>query len=129
MPKTRADVIQMALRRLAVVASDTPSSADDAAFTGDTLDALFQEIQNTQGITITWALDATPDNTFLPLSYLLATEIAPHFSVSAPESRARAMGRLRAALIPDDRDDRRDLDDDGIITEAEIAADLRAQYY
>lgn len=129
MSKTKTDVVQMALRRLGVVASDTAASADDADFAGDTLDALFAEIQNTQGITITWTLDATPDNAFLPLSYLLAVEVAPHFMVQAPESRATAMGRVRAALISDDREDRRDLDDDGTVTDAEIEADGRSVYY
>lgn len=119
----------MALRRLGVVASDTAASADDAAYTGDTLDALFLEIQNTQGITITWTLDATPDNAFLSLSYLLATEIAPHFEVQAPEPRSKAMGRLRAALIPDDRTDDRDLDEDGTVTDAEIEAGKRALFF
>lgn len=129
MAKTRLDVINMSLRRLQVLASDTDASADDAAFTGDTLDAMFAEIQNTQGITITWALDATPDNAFLPLSYLLAVEVAPHFTVQPPESRATAMGRLRAALISDDLDIRADFDDDGTVDEAEEEADLRAQYF
>lgn len=129
MAKTRADVVLMALRHLGVVASDTAASADDAAFTGDTLDALFAEIQNTQGITITWTLDATPDTAFLPLSYLLAAEVAPHFMVPAPTRRAAAMGRLRAALISDDREDRRDIDEDDVISEAEIEADARAVYF
>jgi hypothetical protein len=129
MAKTRLDVIHQALRHLGVLASDTDASADDAAYTGGALDTLFAEIQNTQGITVTWALDATPDTAFLPLSRLLAVEVADHFEVPPKESFARAMGRLRAALIPDDRDDRRDLDDDGTITEAEIAADKRAQFY
>lgn len=128
MAKTRLDVIQMALRRLGVIAADQAATADQEAFAGDTLDALFEEIKGTQGVTITWALSATPDAAFLPLSYLLAAEIAPHYMVQA-EPRSRAMGRLRAALISDDREDRRDLDDDGTVTDAEIAADQRAQFY
>lgn len=129
MSKTRLDVISEALRRLQVLASDTDPAADDSSYTGNTLDALFAEIQNTQGITIAWTLDATPDNAFLPLSYLLAVEVAPHFTVQPPETRATAMGRLRAALITDDRADRRDLDDDGTVTEGEIEADQKAQFY
>ncbi len=129
MPKTRLDVIQKALRHLSVIASDTNASADDEAYTGDSLDTLFEEIQNTQGITITWTLDETPNNAFLPLSRLLAVEVADHFTVPAPTSYANAMGRLRAALIPDDREDRRDLDEDGTVSDAEIEADKRAQFY
>ena len=129
MAKTRLDVIHQALRHLGILASDTDASADDAAYTGSTLDTLFAEIQNTQGITITWALDATPDNAFLPLSRLLAVEVADHFEVPAKESFARAMGRLRAALISDDRDNRADFDDDGTVDAAEKEADLRAQYF
>ena len=129
MAKTRLDVIQRALRHLSVIASDTNASADDEAFTGETLDTLFEEIQNTQGVTITWALDATPDNAFLPLSHLLATQVASHFEVPPRESYAQAMGRLRAALITDDREDRRDLDEDGTISDGEIDADARAVYF
>jgi hypothetical protein len=129
MSKTRLDVIQKALRILGVLASDTDASADDSAYAGDSLDTLFQEIQNTQGVTITWALDATPDNAFLPLSRLLAVEVSDHFEVPPKESFAKAMGRLRAALISDDRDDRADFDDDGTVDAAEKEADLRAQYF
>lgn len=129
MSKTRLDVIQQALRHLGVIASDTAASADDESYAGTTLDTLFTEIQNTQGITITWALSATPDNAFLPLSRLLAVEVADHFEVSPKETFARAMGRLRAALITDDRADRRDIDEDGTISTGEIEADARAVYY
>lgn len=128
MAKTRADVIAQALRRLGIISANETADADAENFAGDTLDALFEELQGAQGITITWTLNTTPDNAFLALSNLLAVEIAPHYEIAA-EPRSRALGRFRATQISDDRADRRDLDENGTISTAEIEADARAVYY
>lgn len=128
MAKTRADVIAMALRRLAIVSADTAVSADQGGFVGDTLDALFLELRSVHGLPTTWVLEATPDEGFLPLSYLLATEVAQHFEVPS-EPRSRAMGRLRAYMHPSDLPLRGDTDEDGAISEAEENASNRAQFY
>lgn len=128
MTKTRLEVIQMAHRRLGVLSADEEPTDDQSVFAGDVLDALFEEVNTVQDLGLAWTLDSVPDAAFLPLSYLLAADIAPHYEVAA-EPRHRAMGRLRAYALPDDRDDSRDLDGDGAISEAEEAAGDRALYY
>lgn len=126
---TRLDVIRHALRRIGVISADETATGDHEEYVGDTLDALFAELQgNSGGMTITWTLDTTPSANLLPLAYLLATEIGPHFG-EPTESRAKAMGRFRASQIADDRDVRADIDDDGTVSAAETNADLRSQYY
>lgn len=128
MAKTQLDVVAMAHRRLGILATDEVPTADMDDYASDTLEALFEELQVSHGMSFTWTLATVPEAAFLPLSYLLATEIAPHYEVPS-ESRAKAMGRLRAYQFPDDREDSRDLDDDGTVTDAEAAAGKRAEYY
>jgi hypothetical protein len=129
MPKTKNDIINAALRRIAVVASDEVSTADQRSYSSDTLDGLFAELTGVEGMTFDWGLSAVPDEMFLPLSYLLAVEVAPHFLVNAPDTRSRAMHRVRAVAFPNDADDRRDVDDDGAVTEAEALDGQRAAYF
>lgn len=128
MTKTRLDVITMAHRRIEVLATDEEPTADQEAFAGDVLGGLFAEVNEVQGMAFTWGLEETPDAAFLPLSYLLAVEIAPHYGRPS-ESRAKAMGRLRAYAHPDDRADSRDTDEDGEISDAESQAGLEAAYF
>jgi len=128
MPKNAVDVVAMAHRRIRILSVDEAPSADQTEFGTDILDALFAELKQTDGMAFTWTLDAVPDGAFLPLSFLLATEIAPHYERPS-ERRSQAMGRLRAYAFPDDRADRRDTDDDGAVTDAEITANLRTAFY
>lgn len=124
---TRADILRLAHRRLAILAADEALSADQEAYSGDVLDLLVSEIADAQGITV--SASAPDDGYVLALASLLAVDIAPHYLVAAPEPRSRAMMRLRAAVISDDRDDRRDVDDDGTISDAEADAGRRAAFY
>lgn len=124
----RLDVINMALRRIKVLSADEPADADQVRFCGDVLDAMFAEANDVHEMAFTWGLDAVPSAAFLPLSYLLAVEVAPHYNQAA-EPRSRAMGRLRAYAFRNDIEDRRDTDDDGVISEAEADAGKRAAYY
>ena len=128
---TRLEIVQMAHRRLGILSTDEALTADQIDFGGDVLDALFAELPYTQGTSFAWALDATPAQFFLPLSYLLAAEPAfyEHYEVQPREPRSRAMMRLRAIAFPNDAVDRRDADEDGTITDAELAAGLRAAFY
>ncbi|MFV1644936.1 hypothetical protein VWZ82_13010 [Phaeobacter sp. JH20_41] len=128
MAKTRREVVNMALHHIGVVSSDEEPEAVDQLYADQVLDGVFAELQNSQDITISWGLDETPETAFLPLAFLLASEVAAHFGVQAMP-RSRAMGRFRAALISDDRDDRRDLDNDNLVSDGEIEADKRAQYF
>lgn len=124
----RLDVIQMALRRIKVLSADEAADADMFAYAGDILDALFAEVISVHGMAFTWTLDETPSAAFLPLSFLLAVEVGPHYN-RPTERRSTAMARLRAYAHPDDREDSRDTDSDGVITEAEEAAAARAAYF
>lgn len=128
MPQTRLKVIEMAHRRLGLLSVDETVTADQDAFAGMTLDALFEELKTVREMAFTWSLGEVPDAAFLPLSYLLATEIAPHYDV-ASESRARALARLNAYAFPDDRDYRRDTDDDGTVSADEETAGLKVAYF
>lgn len=100
--KTRADVIEQAFRRLGLKAADEALTADMAAYGGDMLDALHAEL--VEHAPMPWWPTQIPDQVFIPLANLLATEIGPAYMV-AVEPRARSMIRLMAVLRPDDRKD------------------------
>lgn len=128
MAKNALEVIAMAHRRLGLLSADEQVSADQSAFAGDVLEGMFAEIKEVQGMQFAWGINEVPLAAFLPLSYLLAAEIAPHYEV-ASEPRHRAMARLRAYAFPNDLPDSRDLDDDGVVTDEEADAAERALYY
>ena len=128
MTKTRSDIIEMAHRRIQVLSADEAVTADMEAFAGGVLDALFAELVSTDGMAFTWTLDTTPDAAFLPLSYLLAVEIGPHYNMPV-EPRGRAYMRLSKFAFPNDVVDRRDTNEDGVISEAEEQAGKEALYY
>lgn len=123
---TRADVIALAQRRLGILAADEQPDADSYEYCNDVLVSLFAEIS--ADVTISWDLDTVPDASAVPLGNLLATEVAQHYAVQS-EPRSRAWSRFRAAVIDDDRDDLRDLDDDGSVSAGEQAAWDRSVYY
>lgn len=128
MAKTRTEVIAQAHRNIRVLSADEAPSADQTAFAGAVLDSLFEELKSVQGFTVAWDLTAVPDAAFLPLSLCLSAEIQGHYN-KAEVSRARAIGRLRAVLLPDDSPDRTDLDEDGTTTDDELSASNRAKFY
>ncbi|MDZ7824698.1 MAG: hypothetical protein U5K75_12150 [Ahrensia sp.] len=128
MPKTRVDIASAALRHLGVLSSDETLDANDFLYADEMLDGIFAEMTGTQGLTMPSDPNQTPDNLFLPISRLLSVEIGPFYSVPT-ETRARAVMRLRAALLADDRKDIRDLDDDGAISEIEADIGASAVYY
>lgn len=128
MTKTRLDVVQQAHRRLGVLSADEEATADQIAFGGEVLDALFAELNSVHSLGFTWDLTAVPDAAFLPLAGCLAVEIAPHYEIAA-EPRSRAIMRLRAYALPDDRTDERDLDESGTVSETEADVFERALYY
>lgn len=124
---TRTDVIERAFRILGVKAEDEALTADQYANGGDVLDSLFAELENEYAIS--WTLDTTPDVSFQPLGLLLAVELAGEYGRPRPASRPAAWRRFMATVRSDNRDDFRDLDDDGSISTAEADAGLRALYY
>ena len=125
---TRLDVINSALRRIAIISVREEAEADMVLYAGGVLDSLFDELKTVHKMAFTWDLSATPDAVALPLAYLLATEIAPHYERPS-EPRSRAMARLNAYAFPDDRTDSRDLDEDGTVTVEEAADGKRAEFF
>ena len=102
MAKTKADVVARAHRVLGVLAVDENPTADMVSFAEDTLDGVYEELQDVQGLHLTWSLDDVPDGAFLPLADMLAAHIAPHYAVQGPV-RSRAITRIRAYSAQDDR--------------------------
>lgn len=124
---TRLDVIERAFRIIGVKAEDEGLTADQLANGGDVLDSLFAELGNET--TISWTLDTTPTMSFQPLAMLLAVEIAGEYSAPKPTTRGLAWRRLMATIRSDNREDVRDLDDDGAISDEEADAGARSLYY
>lgn len=89
------------MRRLRVLSMDEAATADQEAVASEALEALAEELQVSHGIVIP-SIETVDDMLFLPLAYLLAYEIAPDFSVAAPEPRSRALIRLRSVTNPTD---------------------------
>lgn len=100
--KTRADVINRAMRRLGVKAEDEALTADQLANVGEAYDALIEEVGAAVGIPLTNA--PVPEAAFIPLANLLAVEVAADYGIPAP-SRGTAYARVLSALRPDDRGD------------------------
>lgn len=121
MPKTSVEVATLALRRLGVVGMGEPPQAEELRHAREVLAGLVAEIAAAQGMTVVADLEAVPDARFLPLAYLLACDLAPHYEIAPRDARSVLIGRLRAQLLPDDREDARDLDDDGTVSAAEEA--------
>lgn len=96
---TRLDVIEQAFRRLGIKAEDEALSADQLAYAGNTLDALYAEIR--RHAPMNWWPDDIPSESFIPLANLLASEIGPAYEVPT-EPRSRAYMRLMAVMRPND---------------------------
>lgn len=128
MTKTAIEVVAQAHRYLAVLSVDEEPSADMVSFGTAVLDGLLDEAATAHGLTFTWTAAAVPDGAWLPLSRLLAAEIAGHYERPA-EPVSRAWTRFRAAVQADDREDPRDLDDDDVVSDDEVKAGDRAAFY
>lgn len=98
MAKTKNDIILAALRHLTVIAADEPAQAEDLAYAGDVYDGLYAQMFFTQELDVGEENDI-PDEQFLPFRDLLASEIAPYYSMVGPR-RSQAIMALRAAVAP-----------------------------
>lgn len=128
MPKTSLEVIARAHRIIGVLANDEAPTADMQAYAMDTLEGFLAELTGTQKVAFTWTVETVPDAAFLALSECLAAEVQEHYGIMKV-NRSKAIGRLRAALVPDDTQGVPDLDEDGTIQEDETEAYDRAAYY
>ncbi len=130
MPKTKAEIVAEAHRRIGVLSVDEDPSGDMVSYGDASADSVFAElVDGPHNMGFTWTLDTTPDAAFRPFAWLLAVDLAEHYQVQPRESRAAAVFRLRSYAFSDDREDRRDSDDDGAISDAEKAAGKRAEFY
>ena len=128
MPKTSQDVCTRALREIGVCGVEDDPTAADKAIALEAMQGGLDELTDQHGITVTWTVETVPDALFLPFASFVAAEIAPIYRLPGP-NRAKAIGRMRASLLPDDRDDPRDYDNDGTVTDDEKAMFKRAAYY
>lgn len=129
MAKTRLEVVTRAHRRLGVLAQDETLTADQIATGGEILVGIIDELESVQGLALSWGADSVPDGLYLPVAYLLAVDLAPEYEVAPRDTRARLIAQIRASELPDDREDRRDLDDNAVISDSEIDIDGRAAFY
>lgn len=115
---TRNDVVTLAHRLIGVLSADEVPTADQDAYAGDVLDAVFDELSASQGLLIAWTLDETPRKALMGLAETLASEIAPHYGLSF-KPRSAGIARLRAALVSDDRVAANDYADAVVLTQGQ----------
>ena len=128
MTKTASEVVAQAHREINVLSVDESPSTDMATYGEAMLDSLLAQAVTQHSLSFTWDKDTVPDGVFLGLSFLLASHLAPHYE-RPYQPRSWGWGQFKAAINPDDREDRRDLDDDGTVSVAEAEAGERARYY
>ncbi|MGB1215741.1 MAG: hypothetical protein ACPG4X_20390 [Pikeienuella sp.] len=126
MTKTQTETVAAAFGHLGINTVGESVDSEDSAYAVGVLDGVIAELLAVQGLTVTFDI---ADELYLPLSHLLAVEVSPRYGVAPPMSRATAVARVRAAMIDNDLEDRRDTDDDGTISDAEADAGARALYY
>lgn len=100
---TRADIIQLAFRRINVASEDETITSDQEAYGGTILDSLYAEIS--EECHPLWFLTDVPPASVHPLANLLAVELAPAYGRAAPDTRGRAWRRLMATVRRDNRDE------------------------
>lgn len=131
MPKTSLDVITFAYQRIGVAAEDVALTSEQRDIGKSVLDGLFAELSTSENLTTLTDVEAVPDIAFLGLGEMLANELEGNrYGIPRDEVKWRSgLKRLRRVLLPDDRADPADLDEDGTVTEAETDAYTRAAYY
>jgi hypothetical protein len=118
-----------ALRRIGLVADDDPAPAETYERAAMIADGVFAEIKTVDGLTdITWTLETVPVAAFNPLVEAVAYECAPSFGRTYLSGRS-GRRRLCAVLLSDDRTDRRDLDNDGTVSDSEAVIGDESVYY
>lgn len=129
MAKSKLEVIAEAHRRINVLSVDESPSDDMITYAGDAADSLLIELNSRpHECKFFWTTDAVPEGVFRPFAWLLAVDLAAHYREPA-EARARAVMRVLSFAYEDDRDEVRDSDLNGILSDAELAAAMRSIYY
>jgi hypothetical protein len=93
---TRIEIIQLAFRRIGVLAEDEELTSDAVLYGGTVLDSLYAEIAEEKWPL--WDLTDVPTASVVPLVNLLSVEIAPAYDRPAPDARGRAWRRLMATV-------------------------------
>lgn len=129
MPKTTRDTVTAALRRIGVVAVDDPADAATYAVAEEIFEAFYAELPD-EGFTTLTDANAVPDKAFNAIVQMVAKDIAPQFGVDAPTQDWReGLRRLRRIYMPDDREEWRDVDEDGTVSADEAILGEQALYY
>lgn len=128
MTKTSNDVASRALSRMGVLAVGEVPTAEDKEQALIAMQGALDELVSQHGIA-PWSLEAVPDVVFLAFADLTASEMAGVYPGVPAPNRSGAIGRIRAALLPDNREDIRDLDEDGTVDKQEVDAGQRAQFF
>lgn len=129
MSKTYDEVAARALEHIGVLSLGENATDEEAAYAVDTLEGLVSEIRETHGIDVTGGAALVQDVYYLTMAKLLGIEISPRFTVPQVDARHTLIARIRAIGYPDDRRDRRDIDENGTITSDESEAAARAAFY
>lgn len=125
MPKSANDVVTLSLGHLGVIQQGGSANPEQLAYGKALLDGAFAQMQADHGLAFTWDLSSIPDDYFLPLSWLVASDTAPRYSV-AYRPRSYAIGHILSLSRPDDRDDPAPTDPDELAAEV---AEKEAQFF
>lgn len=121
MAKSKTEVVAEAHRRISVLSVDESPSTDMVTYASDAADSLIYELNGPPyNMRFFWDATAVPEDAFRPFAWLLAVDLAAHYQVPA-EPRTMALNRLRGYAFPDDREDTRDTDNDGLLSDDEKA--------
>lgn len=122
---TKSEVVELAHRLIGVAAHDEALTADQSDFGTDLYDGLAAELLALHSVTVPATI---PSGVMVHMANAVAADLAGHYGVPGP-SRASAIMKVRAYYLPDDRDNSKDLDDDGTVTDAEAETAAYGQYY
>lgn len=100
MAKTQQQVLNRALRRIGVLAEDETPSTDTQSAAQEVLDSILAEVR--AAAVVSWTANV-PDAVFVPLSDLVAADLAPMYPPAVGPSRAMAWMRLMGIIRPTDK--------------------------
>ena len=105
--KTARDIVTLAFQRASILGLGETLAAEDYEYGKAVLEGQVAEAAKTLDTDKMdgWLPDAIPEEARMGLSGMVAAEIASVAGGTVPEPRSRALGRLKAFLFPDDRDE------------------------
>lgn len=97
------DVMNMAFRRVGIVAQDEIPTADEYTAASELLDSIYAEVNRESPLV--WTIEDVPNEALLPLAMLLSYDLALAFGRPPVSTRGMAMLRLLSVVRPDDREE------------------------